>query len=85
MIEVNKEVRRRIFEEFGPLAEAWSGLRLLPTSIYGIRRYLNRCSVLLTFLECVARSSLLAHTDRPTTHVISAILNIAQQVRKSGD
>ena len=35
----------------------------------GIRRYLNR-------------SSLLAHTDRVTSHVISAILNIGQQVEQ---
>ena len=40
MITVNKDVRKEIFETLGPLAEEWAGgLKLIPTSIYGIRRY----------------------------------------------
>lgn len=56
-----------IVEELGPRAEKWAGLALQATAVYGIRRY-RRGSVLHT------------HLDRFHTHVISAILNIAQEV-----
>jgi len=70
MIQVSKEVRKDIFETLGPLAEDWAGgLKLKPTSIYGIRRYRNR-------------STLLTHTDKAETHVISVIMNIAQDVEE---
>ena len=70
MIKVEKDVRKDIFETLGPLAEEWAeGLRLVPTSIYGIRRYRNR-------------STLLAHTDKASSHVISVIMNIAQDVEE---
>ena len=52
-----------------PLAERWSGVRLEHTSTYGIRRYTDG-------------SWLISHTDRFRTHVISAILNIGQAVRR---
>lgn len=52
-----------------PLAEAWAGVRLEHTSTYGIRRYTDG-------------SWLIAHIDKFKTHVISAILNIGQSVRK---
>ena len=51
----------------GRRAEVWAGLRLAPTSIYGIRRYRNN-------------SLLATHVDRTNSHVISAILNVAQDV-----
>jgi len=70
MITVDKDVRHDIFETLGPLAEEWAGgLKLVPTSIYGIRRYRNR-------------STLLAHTDKISSHVISVIMNIAQEVQE---
>eukprot|EP00090_Calanus_glacialis_P003227 TRINITY_DN12376_c0_g1_i2.p1 TRINITY_DN12376_c0_g1~~TRINITY_DN12376_c0_g1_i2.p1 ORF type:complete len:301 (+),score=76.62 TRINITY_DN12376_c0_g1_i2:46-948(+) len=68
MITVDKDVRKEIFKTLGPMAEEWAGgLKLVPTSIYGIRRYRNR-------------STLLAHTDKASSHVISVIMNIAQEV-----
>ena len=39
MIKVDQETRKVIFSTLGPLAEEWAGgLKLIPTSIYGIRR-----------------------------------------------
>ena len=64
--ELTKEI---IFKSLGPLAENWSNLKLTPTSIYGIRRYRNM-------------STLLAHVDQTKSHVISAIMNIAQDVEE---
>ena len=56
--ELQDSVKEKIFKTFGPIAEVfcfcftlniwfvdlqeWSGVRLQPTSVYGIRRYLNR-------------------------------------------
>ena len=69
MMELDTDLRREVFETLGPLAEAWSGLKLNPTSIYGIRRYRNM-------------STLLAHVDQTRTHVISAIINVDQEVEE---
>jgi hypothetical protein len=52
------------------LVEAWTGVELEYTSIYGLRRY-----------EDGAR--LLTHVDRETTHAASLIINVAQgNIRK---
>ena len=57
MITVDKDARKEIFKTLGPLAEEWAGgLKLVSTSIYGIRRYRNR-------------STLLAHTDKATSQL----------------
>ena len=55
--ELQDAVKEKIFKTLGPIAEVrlglfsklqranvqeWSGVRLQPTSVYGIRRYLNR-------------------------------------------
>ena len=69
MMELDTETRREVFRTLGPLAEAWSGLKLNPTSIYGIRRYRNM-------------STLLAHVDQTRSHVISAIINVDQKVEE---
>ena len=47
--------------------ERWSGKRLKNSAIYGIRVY-RRGSMLHN------------HVDRSDTHIISAIVNVAQQV-----
>lgn len=52
-----------------PMAEKWANVKLEHTATYGIRRYTNG-------------SWLISHIDRFTTHVISAILNIGQNVDK---
>jgi len=69
MISMDRAVSEKIFKQLGPTAEAWSGLKLTPTSLYGIRRYKNN-------------SLLTVHTDRTNTHVISVIMNIAQDVQE---
>ena len=70
MMELDTNTREKVFRTLGPLAEAWSGLKLSPTSIYGIRRYRNM-------------STLLAHVDKTRTHVISAIINVDQEVEEA--
>ena len=47
--------------------EQWSGVELLPTYVYGIRIY-HRGAVLRP------------HRDRLATHIIGAIINVAQDV-----
>ena len=70
LLPLDEATKEAIFKTLGPAAEAWSGLRLVPTSIYGIRRYRNM-------------STLLAHVDQVRTHVVSAILNIAQEAEEA--
>jgi hypothetical protein len=53
--------------EMKPILDEWSGTDLEHTSTYGIRRYVNN-------------SVLQAHVDVVSTHVISAILNVGQDV-----
>ena len=65
MIELKDEISEKIFKTLGPIAESWSGVKLKPTSVYGIRRYLNN-------------SALMSHIDKPDTHIISVIINVAQ-------
>ena len=59
-----------IAEKFLPLAESWIGgkVKLKNTAVYGLRRYTRG-------------ATLAAHVDHMATHVISAILNIAQVKR----
>lgn len=56
----------RVHEELLPLHEQWAGVKLFPTSIYGIRLYQNT-------------SSLVMHCDKVHSHVISSIIHIAHQ------
>ena len=69
LIELQDDIKEKIFKSLGPLAETWAGAKLLPTSVFGIRRYGNR-------------SALISHLDKPWSHVISAILNIGQEVEE---
>lgn len=62
------KMKREIFDSLKPILEEWSGVdELLPTSCYGIRLY-PRGSILRN------------HVDTGSTHIISAIMNIDQQV-----
>ena len=54
-----------ILETLHPMLEDWSGVSLLGSSVYGVRRY-NTGAWLAT------------HLDRLDTHVISVIINVAQ-------
>jgi prolyl 4-hydroxylase len=66
MIEISEELRKESGEMLRPVLERWTGTALVPVAVYGLRSY--------------ARGTTLArHHDRET-HVISAILNIAQDV-----
>jgi len=67
IIKLPDTLRPRIFEQLQPILEQWSQLSLKPTSCYGIRVYKNN-------------SILEDHVDRVQTHVISAILQIDQDV-----
>ena len=69
MMNLDESTKEIIFKTLGPLAERWANLKLTPTSIYGIRRYRNM-------------STLLAHVDQTKSHVISAIMNIGQDVQE---
>lgn len=55
-----------VHQEMLPLLEEWSGVKLFPTSIYGIRLYQNR-------------SSLVMHRDKIHSHVISCIMHIQHE------
>ena len=54
-----------------PILEAWSGVKLEHTSLYGVRRYTKG-------------SSLMLHVDVLQTHVVSAILQVIGWAKKEG-
>eukprot|EP01048_Picozoa_sp_COSAG05_P011615 COSAG05_NODE_1106_length_5866_cov_2.199584_3_plen_64_part_00 len=51
------------YQHLQPLAEAWSGVDLDISTVYGLRVYVNG-------------STMTSHTDMSTTHVISAIVHV---------
>jgi hypothetical protein len=62
-----QEVARELHLALLPGMEEWAGgIKLKPTSAYGVRLYQNG-------------SSLVMHNDKPFTHVISAIVHIAHE------
>jgi prolyl 4-hydroxylase len=67
ILEIPEPLRESLFNELAPICAQWCGKELLPSAVYGIRRYRRG-------------TSLEVHRDRPKTHIISAILNIAQSV-----
>lgn len=61
MMDLNSQV----IHELIPLHEEWAGgMKLRPTSAYGVRLYQNG-------------STMVMHNDKPQTHVISSIIHIA--------
>ena len=67
LLDLEQTTKNTVFEKLRPMAEDWIGnkLRLTGTSVYGIRKY--------------TRGAFLAgHLDHMKSHVVSAILNIAQ-------
>ena len=56
-----RELRDKIHAQLLPLHEEWSGHKLIPTFVYGIRSYLDGVSLTM-------------HVDRIETHHISAIV-----------
>jgi prolyl 4-hydroxylase len=69
LVNLNAELREEIHEVLKILMEQWCGKALIPTFVYGVRVY-QRGAV----LKC--------HQDRLETHIISAIINIDQQIDK---
>ena len=66
-IEMPNDLRDEIHESLLDKAEDWSGIKLLPTYVYGVRVY-NRGAILKP------------HRDREETHIIGVIVNIDQKV-----
>lgn len=69
LIDLSPELRTEIHETMQPLLEKWCGQRLDPTFVYGIRVYKDK-------------AILTPHRDRVDTHIISAIINVGQEVRE---
>lgn len=69
MIELSDKLRKDILETMHPLLQKWSGQSLKHTAVYGIREYQNGASLDM-------------HVDRYETHVISMIINVAQEVNE---
>jgi len=61
------KLKREIFQTVQPILESWSGRELQSTDLYGIRVYSDG-------------SVLNAHVDRVSTHAVSAIINVDQDV-----
>ena len=70
-VVISSTAQDTILETLHPIAEDWARVRLLGTSVYGIRRY-------------KAGSWLATHLDRIDTHVISVIINVAQRGGQAG-
>ncbi|MEO0367317.1 MAG: GlcNAc-transferase family protein [Pseudomonadota bacterium] len=66
-IELTEELRTLCHQSLLAICEEWSEQSLGVTAVYGIRDY-------------VRDTTLKSHTDTQTTHIISAILNVDQQV-----
>ena len=67
LIDLSTELRNEIHRTLKSMMETWCGKALLPTFVYGIRVY-KRGAI----LKC--------HQDRLETHIISAIINVAQDI-----
>jgi prolyl 4-hydroxylase len=63
------DLKDKLSAELRDTLEGWYGGPLILTSIYGIRKYNNG-------------SVLRMHVDTASTHVVSAIINVDQSVRK---
>lgn len=97
MVYLTDEEKHRIFEGVKPMLTEWAGgVNLFPTSCYGVR--LVRPSLPPSALACLLAHSLARqptpteqyhngswlreHVDTGDTHIISAIMNIDQDVRE---
>ena len=69
LIELSEELKDKIHKSLHKSLEEWSETKLIPTFVYGIRDY-KKGSVLVP------------HRDREKTHIISAIINIDQDLEK---
>jgi prolyl 4-hydroxylase len=67
VIELSKQLKQETHDSLKPVLESWSKAELIPTFVYGIRIY-EKGAVLSS------------HRDRLKTHIISAIINVDQEV-----
>lgn len=67
LVDLSDQLREQIHDVMKPLMESWSGKNLEPTYVYGIRVYKDQ-------------ARLKSHRDRLETHIISAIINVDQDV-----
>lgn len=63
------DLKSKLTQDLQPILEEWYNGELVMTSIYGIRKYTNG-------------SILRMHVDTLSTHVVSAIINVDQEVEK---
>ena len=68
-IELPEKLRDEIHSSIQGLIEDWSGMKLMPTYVYGVRMYLDG-------------AILNSHKDREETHIIGTIINIDQKVNR---
>lgn len=69
LVDLSPVLRQRIHDVLKPLLEQWCGEELEPTYVYGIRIYKDK-------------AVLKSHRDRLETHIISAIINVDQEVNE---
>jgi hypothetical protein len=97
MVHLNDAEKKKVFAGLKPILQEWAGVRLKPTSCYGVRMYYNGSwlryrhltlthlfsSVCFEVEVLVIHSPLLQscreHVDKSSTHIISAIAQIAQE------
>lgn len=69
LMDLPEHLRQKIHDALKPMMEEWCGEDLDPTYVYGIRTYKDK-------------AVLRQHRDKLETHIISAIINIDQNVKK---
>ena len=69
LVKLSDSLAKEIHDKMKPAMESWCGKKLDPTFVYGIRVYHDR-------------SVLASHRDRLETHIISAIINVDQEVNE---
>lgn len=69
LVQLPLELREDIHDQMKPMMSQWCGKELAPTYVYGIRVYKHN-------------AVLKSHRDRLETHIISAILNVDQEVNE---
>ncbi|WP_409432246.1 prolyl hydroxylase family protein [Litorimonas sp. RW-G-Af-16] len=65
LIDLTPKLRKDVHDALKPLMEDWCGKMLEPTFVYGVREYHTGAILKM-------------HRDRIDTHIISAIVNVAQ-------
>lgn len=70
LIPLPDELKQDVHNTLQPVVEAWIGTPVVPTFVFGIRRYLSGAVLKM-------------HRDRGITHVASAIINVSQDTRSA--